>query len=77
MVWRETKNHFDTTYLCLVNITGMNQNNDSKWVHSYLVSARKRFASFPYYEEVPIPVFRQLLEHCKSRVLALWSYFWH
>lgn len=63
MVWREPKNHFDDCYFCLVNITGINRNNRSKWTYPDLASARR---PVPHSEEVPIPTFHQLPELCED-----------
>lgn len=63
MVWREPKNHVDDCYFCLVNITGINRNNRSKWTYPDLVSARR---PVPHSEEVPIPTFHQLPELCED-----------
>ncbi|GBM52200.1 hypothetical protein AVEN_157891-1 [Araneus ventricosus] len=41
MVWREPPNHFDDCYFYLVNITGINRNNRSKWTYPGLVSERR------------------------------------
>lgn len=59
MVWREPKNHHDDCYFCLVNITGINRNNRSKWTYPDLDSARR---PCPHSDEVPIPAFSCLPE---------------
>ena len=33
MVWRVPKNHVDDCFFCMVNITGINRNNRSKWTY--------------------------------------------
>ena len=59
MVWRELKNHVDDCYFCMVNITGINRNNRSKWTYPDPPSARR---PSPHSHEVPIPTFHQLPE---------------
>lgn len=59
MVWREPINHIDDCYFCLVNITGLNRKNRSKWTYPDLLSARR---PVPHSDEVPIPTFHQLPE---------------
>ena len=59
MVWREPKNHVDDCYFCMVNITGINRNNCSKWTYPDPPSARR---PSPHSHEVPIPTFHQLPE---------------
>ena len=59
MVWREPRNHNDDCYFCIVNITGINRNNRSKWKYPDLASARR---PVPHSDEVPIPRFHHLPE---------------
>ncbi|GBN71751.1 hypothetical protein AVEN_92764-1 [Araneus ventricosus] len=63
VVWRELKNHFYDCYFYLLNITGMNRNNRSKWTYPVLVSAG---CTVLHSEEVPIPTFHQLPELCED-----------
>lgn len=39
MIWREPSNHHDDCYFCVVNITGINRKNRSKWSYPNLQSA--------------------------------------
>lgn len=39
MIWREPSNHHDDCYFCVVNITGINRKNRSKWIYPSLQSA--------------------------------------
>ena len=59
LVCREPKNHVDDCYFCMVNITGINRNNRSKWTYPDPPSARR---PSPHSHEVPIPTFHQLPE---------------
>ena len=59
MVWREQKNHHDDCYFCIVNISGINRNNQSKWSYPDLDSARRPHL---HSNEVPIPSFSHLPE---------------
>lgn len=59
MVWREPKNHHDDCYFCVVNITGINRKNHSKWKYHDLPSARRPVS---HSDDVPIPTFHQLPE---------------
>lgn len=65
MVWREPTNHIDDCYFCMVNITGINRNNRSKWTYPDLASARR---PVPHSEEIPIPTFHQLPELCEDEL---------
>ena len=67
MVWREPKNHHDDCYFCLVNITGINRNNRSKWTYPDLDSARR---PYPHSDEVPIPTFSCLPEFSENEDLS-------
>jgi len=68
MVWREPINHLDDCYFCIVNITGINRNNHSMWKYPDLVSTRR---PVPHSDEIPIPMFYQLLEIPKDE---FWNY---
>ncbi|KAL4104935.1 hypothetical protein QTP88_020211 [Uroleucon formosanum] len=52
-------NHFDDCYFCILNITGIDRNNRSKWKYPDLASARR---PVPHSDENPIPTFHQLPE---------------
>ena len=67
MIWREPQNHFNDCYFCILNITGINRNNRSKWTYPDLLSARRPIL---HSEEVPIPTFLQLPELCEDEHCA-------
>lgn len=39
MIWREPSDHHSECYFCVVNITGINRKNHSKWTYPNLLTA--------------------------------------
>lgn len=63
MVWRESINHINDCYFCMVNVSGINRNNRQKWSYPDLPSARRPIS---HSEELPIPVFETLPVICED-----------
>ncbi|CAH1115228.1 unnamed protein product [Psylliodes chrysocephalus] len=42
MIWNEPMNHYEYCYFCLVNITGINRKNQTKWKYLFIQSAHRR-----------------------------------
>ena len=57
MVWREPQNHHDDCYICMVDMTGWNQQKKKEWCYPDIESARRPVLQCA---EVPVSTFTSL-----------------
>ena len=71
MVWRETKNHVDDCYFCLVNVKGFNKKNKQHLQYPNIDSAMR---PIPHSDKVPVPIFTKIPdideEHLRSSTFS-------
>jgi hypothetical protein len=67
MIWRESKNHVDDCYFCLVQTSGYNKKTKSKIVYPSLESAIRPVA---HSDEIPVPVFNISLSLEEEEAMA-------
>ena len=60
MIWRESKNHTDDCYFCLIDTEGFNSKSKAHIKYPNDVSSVIR--PVPHNEEIPIPIFTELPE---------------
>lgn len=66
MIWRESTNHIDNCYFCMINITGYSKKNKRNIEYPNLPSAIR---PVPHSEGIPIPVPPQQLQATDSDVV--------
>ncbi|KAM4040625.1 uncharacterized protein ACNLHF_011913 [Anomaloglossus baeobatrachus] len=60
MVWRESSNHLEDCYFCLVNVKGFNKKNKQYLQYQSITSAIRPIA---YCEDIPVPRYTALPEN--------------
>ena len=62
MIKRETTNHLDDSYFCIINTKGFNANSKSKFKYPVIQSE----TSFPHSDDFPVPVYTRLCDRIQS-----------
>ncbi|KAI6658736.1 hypothetical protein LOD99_15059 [Oopsacas minuta] len=68
MIWRESKNHFDDCYFCMVNVMGCKKSDRHLLNYPNLESAIR---PVPHCSDLPVPIFTEFLDSMMMKMVPI------